>query len=48
MEDLGLLQAEELKENKSDQLYLLSLKYIAFDVTAKVSFKWHICTIFIL
>jgi hypothetical protein len=48
MEDLDLLQAEELKENKSNQIYLLSLKCIALDVTAKVRFKWYTSTIFIL
>jgi len=47
MEDLGLLQAEELKENKSNHTYLLSLKYIGFDVNAEVSFKWYTSTIFI-
>jgi hypothetical protein len=47
MEDLGLLQAKELKENKSNQIYLLSLKYIALDVTAQVNFKWYTSTIFI-
>jgi hypothetical protein len=47
MEDLGLLQAEELKENKSNQIYLLSVKCIDLDVTAKVSFKWYASTIFI-
>jgi hypothetical protein len=47
MEDLDLLQAGELKKNKSNQIYLFSLKYIALNVTEKVSFKWYTSAIFI-
>lgn len=47
MEELGRFHAEELKENKSNQTVLLRFKYIAVDVTAKVSFKWYTSTVFI-
>jgi len=47
MENLGFLQSEGLKENKSNQIYLLDLRYVALDVTARVSCKWYISTIFI-
>jgi hypothetical protein len=41
MEERGqlLIQAEKLKENKSNQIYLLSFSYNDLNVTVKVSFK---------
>jgi hypothetical protein len=47
MEELGQFLAEELKENKSNQIDLLSFNYITVDVTAKFSFKWYTSTTFI-